>query len=179
MNTTNYINYLNNAGINSKVNPNVITAMVIMEQGWKGGSSLISGTYSGYIGYYNHFNVGAYYGDGMNSVQRGLWWAKGAGTNATSYNRPWNTIEKSLTGGAMFYSTNYVTKNQNTYYTKKFNVMNGLNSIATHEYMTNLMGADSEGRILKGAYKTDNENLTFYVPVYNSMPASASPKPAS
>ncbi|MCB6993988.1 SH3 domain-containing protein [bacterium 210820-DFI.6.37] len=179
MNTTKYISYLYNAGVNSKVNPNVITAMVIMEQGWKGGSGLISGTYPGYKGYYNHFNIGAYTTSTMNSIQRGLWWAKGAGTGATSYGRPWNTIEKSLSGGASYYSSNYLTNNQYTYYTKKFNVMNGLSNVASHQYMTNTSGAESEGKILKYAYEaSDNYPIVFYIPVYNSMPSTACAKPS-
>lgn len=178
MNTTNYINYLYNAGVNSKVNPNVITAMVIMEQGWKGGSGLISGTYSGYKGIYNHFNIGAYTTSTMSSTQRGLWWAKGAGTGATSYGRPWNTIEKSLSGGASYYSGNYLSNNQYTYYTKKFNIMNGLNEVASHQYMTNTSGAESEGKILKYAYEaSDDYPIVFHIPVYNSMPSSVCAKP--
>lgn len=178
MNTTNYITYLYNAGKTSKVNPNVITAMVIQEQGWKGGSGLISGTYSGYKGYYNHFNIGAYTTSTMNAIQRGLWWAKGAGTGATTYGRPWNTIEKSLSGGASYYSSQYVENKQYTYYTKKFNVMNGLNAVATHQYMTNTGAAESEGKILKYAYEaSDNYPIVFYIPVYSGMPSSACAQP--
>lgn len=178
MNTTSYINYLYNAGVKSKVNPNVITAMVIMEQGWKGGSGLISGTYSGYKGYYNHFNIGAYTTSTMNAIQRGLWWAKGAGTGATTYGRPWNTIEKSLTGGASYYSGNYLTNNQYTYYTKKFNVMNGLSNVAAHQYMTNTSGAESEGKILKYAYEAnDDYPIVYHIPVYTGMPSKACAKP--
>lgn len=178
MDTSSYITYLYNAGSKSKVNPNVITAMVIMEQGWKGTSGLISGNYTGYKGIYNHFNIGAYTANGMSATQRGLWWAKGAGTNDTSYGRPWNSIEKSLTGGASYYAQNYVNKKQDTYYTKKFNVMNGLDRVPTHQYMTNVSGAESEGKILRYAYeKNDNYPITFYIPVYNSMPSKACPKP--
>lgn len=178
MNTTSYIDNLYNAGVNSKVNPNVITAMVIQEQGWKGGSGLISGKYSGYKGIYNHFNIGAYTTSTMSATERGLWWAKGAGTGATSYGRPWNSIEKSLAGGASYYSSNYLTNKQHTYYTKKFNVMNGLNSVATHQYMTNTAGGESEGKILRYAYESSADYpITFHIPVYSGMPASPCAKP--
>lgn len=178
MNTADYINCLYNAGKNSKVNPNVITAMVIMEQGWRGGSGLISGTYKGYEGYYNHFNIGAYTTDTMNAIQRGLWWAKGAGTGATTYGRPWNTIEKSLSGGADYYSRGYLANNQYTYYTKKFNVMNGPDKVAKHQYMTNTSGAESEGRILKYAYEAgDDYPIVFHIPVYSGMPSTVCAKP--
>ncbi len=177
MNTDSYINNLYNAGVNSKVNPNVITAMVIQEQGWKGGTGLISGTYSGYKGIYNHFNIGAYTANGMNATQRGLWWAKGAGTGATTYGRPWNSIQKSLTGGAGYYASNYVSKSQYTYYTKKFNVMNGLDAVATHQYMTNVSGGTSEGKIVWYAYESGSYPITFHVPVYSGMPDSPCVKP--
>lgn len=178
LNTSDYITYLYNAGKSSKVNPNVITAMAIVEQGWKGGSRLISGTYKGYEGYYNHLNVGAYASGSMTAVERGLWWAKGAGTGETSYGRPWNSIEKSLSGGASFYAKGYVDNDQYTYYTKKFNVMNGLNRVATHQYMTNVAGSESEGRIVKYAYEENSDYpVVFYIPIYSGMPSSASPKP--
>lgn len=178
LNTSSYIAALYNAGKASKVNPNVITAMAIVEQGWKGGTGAISGKYPGYEGYYNHLNIQAYTTSSMNATQRGLWWAKGQGTGETSYGRPWTSIEKSLSGGASFYAGGYVTKNQYTYYTKKFNVMNGLRAVATHQYMTNVSGATSEGNIVKYAYeKNDNYPVVFHIPVYSGMPSAACPQP--
>lgn len=177
MNTTAYINAILKAGRNSGVNPAVLTAMVIGEQGWKGTSSLISGTHETYPGIYNHFNVGAYTANGMSAVTRGLWWASGAGVGATSYGRPWNTIEKSLTGGAAHYKAGYIDNKQYTYYTKKFNVMNGTANVGDHQYMTNVEGAYTEGTLVRLAYTGDNNVLIFRIPVYNSMPASACPAP--
>lgn len=178
MNTSKYITYLYNAGKKSKVSPNVITAMVIQEQGWKGGTGLISGKYPGYKGIYNHFNIGAYTAGGMSATERGLWWAKGAGTGSKTYGRPWNSIEKSLAGGAQYYSSNYLENDQYTYYTKKFNVMNGTSAVATHQYMTNVAGGASEGRILRYAYEADDDYpIVFYIPVYNNMPSKACAKP--
>lgn len=176
MNSSTYIDSLYNAGYTSKVNPNVLAAMVIMEQGW-GGSPLSSGKVPGYIGYYNHFNIGAYTAGGMTAIERGLWWAKGAGVGATSYGRPWNSIERSLSGGVQFYAQDYVTKNQNTYYLKKFNVMNGADRVATHEYMTNVQGAYGEGSLLKKAYVSVEAPLVFRIPVYTNMPSTVAPKP--
>ena len=174
MNNTTYTNYLYNAGKNAGVNPNVITAMIVEEQGWRGTSGLISGTYPGYKGYYNYFNIGAYSSGSMSAVQRGLWWAKGAGVGATSYGRPWNTRQKAITGGAMFYGQNYINNKQDTYYTKKFNVMNGSSSVGTHEYMTNVCGAVGEGKILAYAYRNNsNYPIKFYIPVYSGMPSKA------
>ncbi|MGI6258146.1 MAG: SH3 domain-containing protein, partial [Anaerovoracaceae bacterium] len=176
MNSSLYINSLYNAGSKVGVNPNVLAAMVIMEQGWNG-SSLCSGKYPGYEGYYNHFNIGAYTAGGMSAVQRGLWYAKGSGIGSTTYGRPWNTIERSLAGGVQFYASGYVKKNQYTYYLKKFNVMNGPANVATHEYMTNVQGAYGEGMLLKRAYTNVEAPLVFRIPVYTNMPSKPAPKP--
>jgi beta-N-acetylglucosaminidase len=151
--------------------------MVIQEQGWRGTSDLISGRNSKYPGIYNHFNVGAYTADGMTKIIRGLWWAKGAGVGATTFGRPWNSIEKSLTGGAMHYGAGYIDNDQYTYYTKKFNVMNGLGELSSHQYMTNIDGACSEGRLLRQAYTADDTKLVFRIPVYTGMPTAVCPAP--
>ena len=178
MDNTTYANWLMEAGRTAKVNPNVITAMIIQEQGWRGTSSLISGRYKGYLGYYNYFNIGAYHSGFMNAVQRGLWYAKGSGIGDTSYGRPWNKRYLSIKGGALFYKTVYLNNRQYTYYTKKFNVLNGSSQVGEHQYMSNIMGADSEAKLLKCAYrKSSSYAMTFYIPVYTAMPAKACAKP--
>jgi len=155
---------INAAGKNSGVNPNVLAAMIIQEQGSKGTSGLISGTYSGYKGYYNFLNIGAYTTSTMTAVQRGLWYAKKEG---------WNTEYKSIKGGADIYHDNYVERNQYTFYTKKFNVMNGTDKIGSHQYMTNVQGAYGEAQQLKKAFPDNySKALTFIIPVYDSMPVS-------
>lgn len=159
-----YSSLINAAGKNLGVNPNVLAAMIIQEQGWSG-SSLVSGKYPGYVGYYNFFNIGAYTTATMNAVQKGLSYAK---------NKGWNTPYKSILGGAQFYASDYVGNNQDSYYTKKFNIKNGLSKVGTHQYMTNVAGAASEGSIVKRAYSSnDNYPVVFEIPVYNNMPASA------
>jgi beta-N-acetylglucosaminidase len=115
----------------------------------------------------------------MTAVQRGLWYAKGEGKGLTTYARPWDSKYKAILGGAMFYSEKYVTKNQYNYYSKKFNVFNGADKLGTHEYMTNVMGAEEEGRLVKRAYKFNNNNkIRFYIPVYEQMPLAPCPRPA-
>ena len=42
--------------------------------------------------------------------------------------------------------------------------------------MTNVSGAASEGGIVKRGYRS-SAKITFEIPVYNSMPASACPLP--
>ncbi|MGN0713933.1 MAG: SH3 domain-containing protein [Anaerovoracaceae bacterium] len=169
-----YNQVLMEVGQQTSVNPYVLASMILVEQGSTGIGKSISGTVSGYEGYYNHFNVGAYAAGGMDAVTRGLWYASQTG----SYERPWNSIYKSIYGGASYYSQNYVKKNQNTLYLKKFNVMNGLDNVAEGQYMTNVQGAESEAAALRKGYLTVLDgSMTFLIPVYENMPASACLKP--
>ena len=166
---SNYASLINAVGKASNVNPNVLAAMIVQEQGSKGTSSLISGTVSGYKGYYNFFNVNAYETPSHNKITNGLIYAK---------NHGWNSVYSSIKGGADFYYRDYVSKKQNTYYLKKFNVNNGLSSVATHQYMTNVQGAAGEGTLVRKAFGSDSSSaVTFEIPVYNSMPSSICPLP--
>ena len=113
-----YIDIIMNAASQSGVSPYVLAAMILQEQGNNGTSPLISGNYSGYEGYYNFFNVEAYQSGSMPAIEMGLRYASQSG----SYGRPWNTVEKSIRGGAQNYGDNYVKAGQNTFYLKKFNV---------------------------------------------------------
>ena len=173
---TTYAEVLMEAGASAGVNPYVLASMIIVEQGSNGIGGSVSGTVSGYEGYYNYFNIGAYKSGGMDAVTRGLWYASQEG----SYERPWDTIRKSITGGAEFYAANYVNNNKNTLYFKKWNVMNGLDSVGVGQYMTNIQGAESEATQLRNAYSSVmDSSMTFLIPVYESMPSSACKKPTT
>lgn len=144
----------------SGVSPYVIASTIIQEQG-NGKSDLVSGNNTSYPGYYNFFNTGAYEHDGMTAVTAGLKYAKEKG---------WDSIEKSIIGGAVNYGTNYVSQGQDTYYLKKFNVQ-GSNKF-THQYMTHILAAASEGAKVSNAYSSDFKQtaLKFKIPVYSNMP---------
>ncbi len=173
---TTYADVLMEAGASAGVNPYVLASMIIVEQGSNGIGGSVSGTVSGYEGYYNYFNIGAYRAGGMDAVTRGLWYASQEG----SYERPWDTIRKSITGGAKFYAANYVNNNKNTLYFKKWNVMNGLDSVGVGQYMTNIQGAESEATRLRSAYSSVmDSSMTFLIPVYESMPSSACKRPTT
>ncbi len=171
--TTSYTDIIMNAAAQSGVNPYVLAAMLIQEQGRQGKSGLISGTHSAYPGYYNYFNVGAYQDGNMSAVERGLWYASQSG----NYNRPWNSPEKAIVGGAQFYGSNYVSAGQDTFYLKKYNVQGS--NMYKHQYMTNVDGAASEASMFAEAYTQTLRNtaLQFKIPVYTNMPASACVKP--
>lgn len=167
-----YVDILMDAAAQSGVSPYVLAAMILQEQGTNGGTPLISGNYSGYSGYYNFFNVEAYQSGSMSATQMGLRYASQSG----SYGRPWNTVEKSILGGAQNYGDNYVKAGQNTFYLKKFNVQ-GSNPYK-HQYMSNVQGAASEAERLSKAYSSlKSSALEFQIPVFNNMPAQACSAP--
>lgn len=171
--TLTYAQIIMNAAQQSGVNPYVLAAMIIQENG-KDGSPSISGTRSPYEGYYNFYNIGAYATDSMDAVTRGLWYASQSG----SYGRPWNTVEKAIMGGAEYYGTNFVKAGQDTFYLKKFNVQGS--NLYKHQYMTNVQAAASEGYQMSAAYSDEMKQtaLEFKIPVYTNMPATACTKPA-
>ena len=164
-----YTSVLMEAGAKANVNPYVLASMILVEQGASGAGKCISGTVSGYEGFYNYFNIGAYSSGLMDAVERGLWYASQTG----SYSRPWNSIRKAIEGGAEFYSENYVQNNKNTLYFKKWNVMNGLSQVGSGQYMTNVQGAESEAAALRNGYRSVlDTSMTFLIPVYSDMPAA-------
>lgn len=166
-----YVDIIMDAAAQSGVNPYILASMILVEQGKQGTGRSISGTVSGYTGYYNFFNIEAYQSGSMDAVTRGLWWASQSG----SYGRPWNSREKSIIGGAKWYGDNYPGRGQNTLYLKKFNVQ-GSNPY-THQYMTNIQAAASEGAELAKISSLKNTALEFSIPVFKNMPEGPCAQP--
>ncbi len=168
-----YVDMIMAAAVQSKVNPYVLASMLIQEQGVKGTSGLISGNTAPYNGHYNYFNIQAYHAGGMTATQRGLWWASQSG----SYLRPWNTREKAIVGGAMYYGEKYVHAGQDTFYLKKFNVQG--DNPHKHQYMTYVEAAAAEGLKMSKAYSASmkDASLEFSIPVFKEMPEGSNPKP--
>ncbi len=166
------------AGQQAGVNPCVLAAMILVEQGSDGRGGCISGSISGYEGIYNYLNIGAYTTDTMSAVERGLWWA--AGGSGDSYGRPWNTRLKSLVGAAQYYADGYIDVGQDTLYLKKFDVVNdSATGLYWHQYMSNIEGAQAEAYNLKRAYSGFLDSaLVFKIPVYTGMPEAPCAKPS-
>lgn len=156
----NYAQTFLEVGTNLSVSPYHLAARCKQEQGKKGNSPLITGLYSNYEGYYNFFNVGAYTTSTASAAVNGLLTAK---------NNGWDSIYKSISGGSAVVANNYVKKGQNTIYFEKFNVVYQ-KSLYSHQYMTNLMAAISEGSSMGKAYEDKNKAFVFRIPVYNNMP---------
>ena len=135
-----YIDTIMNSCKQYNTNPYYIVARIIQEQG-KNGSTLCKGQgYNGeYVGYYNVFNIGATGSGTANVILNGLKTAKDYG---------WTSMELSLDGGISIVSKNYIGRGQNTLYLQKFDVDNSDNSMYSHQYMQNVMAAQSEGTTL-------------------------------
>lgn len=158
------------------VSPYHLAARCYQEQG-TGKSGSITGKVSGYENIFNYYNIGAYAANGNTPVVQGLIYASQPGSGNTGYGRPWNTRYKSLLGGAQYVSEKYVKLGQNTLYFQKFNVVNKKNGIYRHQYMTNLLAAQSEAVKMSKAYSETEASLVFYIPIYLEMPDEVSAKP--
>ena len=151
-------------GKGRKLSPIHLASRVYQEQG-QGTSGLISGTYPGYEGYYNFFNVGVNGSSTTEKIVKGLTYAK---------NKGWNTRYKSLEGGAATIGNNYILKGQDTLYLEKFNVnKNSPYGVYEHQYMQNIQAPKSEATTTKKMYTNAgslNNAFVFRIPVYNNMP---------
>ena len=152
-----------NIGSSIGVSPYHLAARVKQEQGALGKSSLISGQYSGFEGYYNYFNVGAYGATSAAVIKSGLTYAK---------NKGWDTRYKALLGGAQILGNNYIKKGQDTLYFQKFNVVY-TNSLYSHQYMANVEAAIIESSAVAAGYTDKNQAFSFRIPVYANMPQNA------
>lgn len=168
--TLTYAQAIFNAGKAYNINPCFIASKILNEVGSKGSES-VSGTNAKYPGIYNFYNIGAT--DGAGAVERGLLWARGGNSGSTSYSRPWNTPYKSILGGAEFLAEEYIAAGQYTGYLQRFNVNKDSDyNLYTHQYMSNLTGALSQGYSIYGSYrdmKMLNLDLTFSIPIYENM----------
>ena len=151
-------------GKSRKLSPIHLASRVYQEQG-QGTSGLISGTYPGYTGYYNYFNVGVNGSSTAEKIVKGLEHAKSKG---------WNTRYKSLEGGAATIGNNYILKYQDTIYLEKFNVdKNSPYGVYNHQYMQNIQAPASESASTKKMYSNAgslNSAFVFKIPVYENMP---------
>lgn len=158
--TYNYIDVIMQAAAESHVSPYVIAATLRIEQPYSGNSPLIDGSY----GYYNFFNFGA---GGSDVVGNGIAFARSQG---------WDTVYKSILGGAKSYYNGYLADGQDTYFYKDFNLVNGN---FYHQYAQGVYDPVSSASFLRDALSADTgATLVLRIPVYTTMPAEAAGYPA-
>ena len=174
LNNDSYINAIVEAAQKYNVNAYYIVARILQEQG-KSGSTLSAGNgYNGqYVGYYNVFNIGAS-GSGKEAViLNGL-------AKAQSYG--WTSLESSIIGGTEIIAKSYISRGQNTLYFQKFDVENSDGNLYWHQYMQNILAAQSEGETLRKTFESVGSiesNYTFIIPLFKNMPTTASPRPST
>jgi hypothetical protein len=164
--TFSYADVFMNAGKTYGVSPYHLASRVRQEQGVYGTSVMISGTYAGFEGFYNYFNIGASGGDKTTVIINGLTEAKTAG---------WTSHYLALMGGSQKVAKNYISIGQDTLYFQKFNVVYKP-GLYWKQYMQNVEAAISEGKTIgKGYYEyiSAEDAFIFRIPVYDNMPEKA------
>ena len=148
------------------VNPFHIVARMVQEQGNNGGSSNgFKCTHAHKNTVYNLFNIKV---SGSNGLVIGANYACDMG---------WFTQEKCIEDSIDFIKKEYIGVGQSTLYFQKYNVVN---QIYSHQYMTNIYGANDEGNKMYQGYNANgllNREFKFVIPVYENMPSAPSPRP--
>ena len=149
----------------SNISPYHLASRIVQEQGSNStASSTGKGTYSGYVGYYNFYNINAT-GRGNAAVI----------SNALSYARRkgWTDPETAIKGGAAWIASGYINVGQSTLYLQKYDVDNSDGKLYYHQYMGNISAAVSESTSVKKSYSSLgmlNNSFTFVIPVFENMP---------
>lgn len=161
----------------SGVSPYHLASRCRNEQGVYGAPQSL-GTVKGYENYFNFFDIQAYATSTMTAAEMGCKFAK---TVNETYLLPWTNQYKSIVGGSIYLGNGYISKQQDTLYLQKFDVIDGGNGLYYHQYMTCVFGQANEALEMKNAYSDEvmASAIEFKIPVYDNMPASLYPKPTS
>ncbi len=141
-----------------------------------------------YNGLYNLYNVGAT-GRGtyeillaaMKRAERGTAGLDTLESAPTGTGDAWNSVVRSMLGGAMVMKTRYVDNNQNNIYFQKFNVRPDSGRRFWGQYMQNVVGSLSEGRLLFSSFSAaglTDAPCHFRIPVYTEIPDQVNADPA-
>lgn len=179
-----YAEVILEAGEKNNVSPYMLASRLIQEQGKKGTSSLISGTYEGELkGYYNYFNIQASGKTDQEIIENGLKCAKGILTNRDGKllcpNNNWTTPYLSIIGGSKFVYQKYIgindtynVKGQMTLYLQKWDPYGP--QYGAHQYMQNISAPVSESISTFNSYASfkdyKNYAYVFYIPIYKNKP---------
>ncbi|MDD6043912.1 MAG: SH3 domain-containing protein [Eubacteriaceae bacterium] len=160
------------AGQKYNISPVYLASKTYLELG--SSDYMINGKYNGC---YNAFNIGATDSADGSAANKGLQYAAGSG----SYGRPWNTLRKAILGGANFIARGYIANNQYTQYYERFNVLNGINCVGTHQYATAIHNAATLSSVTQSDYRNFgmlSTGFSFEIPVYENMPLTLCKAPS-
>ncbi len=170
-----YAQVIYDAAKANNISPYHLASRIRQEQGpGNSASSTATGKYSGYVGYYNFFNINASGSGSSTIIKNALKYAK---------NKEWTDPQKSIDGGAAFLASSYINKGQNTAYLQKFDVDNSDGNLYWHQYQQNVAAAKNESSTVLKTYKSIDSKLSwsfnFIIPVYKNMPTTKSPQPGT
>ena len=180
--TYDYAQIIYDAGQAAGVSPYFLASRIIQEMGFNGESALCRGDLTGYEGYYNFYNIGAYAtteegGAVINGARYAQWgrdWEEQVITETEAgYLLPWTSVERAIQGGAIWIATGYIDKGQNTLYFQKFDVLDDGTERYNHQYAQNIQMAYSEGMRYYRSYDAigmTDASFEFIIPVYDDMP---------
>ena len=179
-----YAQIIYDAGKNAGVSPYFLASRIIQEMGYNGESALCRGDLTGFEGYYNYYNIGAYAttepgGAVINGAKYAQWGRDWEGQEITDteakYLLPWTSVERAISGGAVWIATGYIDKGQNTLYFQKFDVLDDGTEKYNHQYAQNIQMAYSEGMRYYRSYDAigmTDAGFEFIIPVYENMPVT-------
>lgn len=167
-----YAQIIMEAAKEAGISPYHLASRIRQEQG--SGStpgSTATGTYSGYVGYYNFLNIKASGSTDSQVIANGLQYAKDNG---------WTDPETSIKAGAKILAKNYINDGQDTLYLQKFDVDSSDGTLYYFQYMQNVSAALTEGATVRKTYEElglINSSIEFIIPVYENMPNTPCEEP--
>lgn len=147
-------------------------------------TAIKSGQRMSYIGTYdNYYKVKLYSDSSGYSTNGKVGFVPVSALRTTyfTYGRPWTSPAKSIDGGAHYIADKYLAY-QYTSYLEKFNVNKASGALYNHEYMQNVDAPSHESVSRYNAYSGAGQLAaakTFYIPVFNNMPADTSTNAAA
>ena len=167
-----YAQIIMEAAQGAGISPYHLAARIKQEQGaGNTPGSTATGTYSGYVGYYNFLNIKASGSGPAAVIANGLNHAKSNG---------WTDPEISIKEGAKVIARNYINDGQDTLYLQKFDVDSSDGTLYYFQYMQNVSAAKTEGTTVRSTYEELgllNSAIDFVIPVYENMPETVCQEP--
>lgn len=150
------------ASVKYKISPYLLVSRVIQEVG-ANGSMIVTGTVSGYEGYYNFYNIKAAGNSASETIENGLKYAVEQG---------WNTPYKAIIGGASFLVKDYISAGQDSLYLQKWDLFPP--NYGAHQYMQNIQAPSTESIKTYNGYNNlglVGSAFVFTIPVFDDMPS--------
>lgn len=168
-----YAQVIMEAAQEAGISPYHLASRLRQEQGaGSNPGATASGTYGGYVGYYNYLNIKASGSTDEQVIVSGLQHAQSKG---------WTTPEIAIKEGTKVLAKNYINDGQDTLYLQKFDVDNSDGTLYYFQYMQNVSASLTEGTKVRSTYESlglIDSSIEFIIPVYENMPETICKEPA-